>query len=86
MNQTTCKIKVRLGYGGDYGVEYWSEEDWNRWRAYVDKLKEDGDYGKVVEMEMTLVHNPQYDDVTLAPLYDRTLSSFKMEFLNFSKF
>jgi len=37
-------------------------------------------------MEMTLVHNPQYDDVTLAPLYDRTLSSFKMEFLNFSKF
>lgn len=76
----TYKIKHKLGYLGDYGHEYWTDSDWNKWNNYVNELKKEGKFGEEVEYEVTIAYNPMYDDVRLLSPID----SFKLEFLDLS--
>lgn len=58
----TYKVKVRKGYLGDFAKEWWTDEDHAKWDAHVEQLKADGTFGQESEVEVSLVHNPDYDD------------------------
>lgn len=55
-------ITVRLGEGPGWGAEYWTEEDWEEHRKYVEKLKKEGRYLEEVEMTVDVVRCPQFDN------------------------
>lgn len=62
---TTYKGVHKKGSLGDFETEWWTEEDWVKHRDYIKKLEESGELGKEVEYEITLMHNPIYDDIKL---------------------
>jgi hypothetical protein len=60
-NFTTYKGIHRLGSIGDFGAEYWTEEDWEKHRAYIKELEERGELGKEIEITIHVKHNPILD-------------------------
>jgi len=61
------------GLLGDLTAEYWTLEDWNKYYAklpeykewnkqYVAKLKAEGTYGEEYGINISMVHNPMFDD------------------------
>lgn len=77
---TRYNLKGRKGFLGDFGQEWWTDEDHARHDAHVKQLIADGTYGQEYEVTVDLVHNPLYDDRTLKP----ALTSSRFEFLDFS--
>lgn len=63
----THKQTVKLGEGPGWGTEYWTEEDWERHREYVEKLKKSGDYLKEVEVTIEMVCIPEFDKKIPSP-------------------
>ena len=63
MNKDLIRYKgtVRLGENPGWGIEYWTEEDWQEHREYVKDLKEKGDYLKEVDVTIDLVSCPLFD-------------------------
>ena len=78
---TSYNLKGRKGFLGDYGQEWWTDEDHARHDAHVKQLIADGTYGQEYEVSIDLMHNLTYDERSLMP----SLTSFKFEFLDFSK-
>lgn len=60
-NFTTYKTIGKKGYLGDFATEWWTEKDWENHHKYIEELKTSGEYGKEVEIEITLMDNPLYD-------------------------
>ena len=77
-NLKTYKIKVHLGSLPD-DTGWWTEEDWKRHEECVKELEASGDLGKEVEVEVSLVPNPKFDDNI-----DKPVGTWKMEFLDFT--
>lgn len=59
-NLRTYKVSFPLGALGN--TEWWSEDDWKKHWEYVEKLKENGEYMKEVEFNVTLQHNSLFDN------------------------
>ena len=58
----TYKHKFHLGdIPGDQCVEWWTEEDWDKWREYVEELKASGEYGKEEEVSLSVWEDPVFD-------------------------
>jgi hypothetical protein len=55
-------FKHKLGSLGDIGSEWYTEEDWQRHREYVEDVKKSGDYLKEVDVSYDLEYFPQLDD------------------------
>ena len=68
---TTYSGKVKLGCVGDMATEWWTDEDWKEHKKYVDELKASGEYGKEVDISITLRNCPELD----APMIKRTMSA-----------
>jgi len=68
----TCKsLKGSLG---DFETEWWTEEDWERHRKYVERLKASGEYLKETEVTVTLKYNPLFDSIpTVMDSYEYVL-------------
>jgi len=60
----TYKIKVHKGVLGDYGHEWWTCEEWEKWNKFVEECKADGTYGEESEIELQLRKHPIFDDLT----------------------
>lgn len=56
------KITHLKGTLGDNATEYWTEEDWEKWRAHVAELKATGEYLKPVELTYHFKPNPLFDN------------------------
>lgn len=56
------KQTIKLGSTPGWGTEYWTEEDWERHREYVEQLKKSGDYMKEVESTIEIVPCPLFDE------------------------
>lgn len=81
MNYTRYKVKHTLGSMGDFGREYWTDDDYKKWDEYIKKLKATGEYGKEIEVTWDLIHNPMYDDVKITS----PITSYSFGFLDFGK-
>lgn len=77
---TTYKATVTKGYLGDFATEWWTDEDHAKWAKHVQELKDTGEFGKKEEVEITLNHNPLYDNRNYGQL-----ESSSMGFLDFGK-
>lgn len=77
----TYKIRHLKGIVGDFGREYWTDEDHRRHEEYVEELKRNGEYLKPEILTFSLVENPSYDSpkLTTSPL-----QSASMVMLDFS--
>src|SRR4030042_5976675 len=67
---------------GDQGLDWWTQEDWDRHARHVAELKAKGTYGKPWGCEMTLKHIPAYDEPTLNV---KSVESYRFEMIDFSK-
>lgn len=59
----TCKFLK--GSLGDFETEWWTDEDWERHRKYVEKLKASGEYLQPQETTIIVSPNPTFDDTQL---------------------
>ncbi len=95
---TTFKLPQKAGitdlrsqYPGGQATEWWTEEDWEKWRAslperkawdeaYIAKLHAEGRFGEEYHLTLKLQHNPMFDDL---PAGGSFLTSYRMVFLDF---
>lgn len=60
---TSYKIKTKLGeYPDGYGVEWWTEEDWEQWSRNREGYIFSGEFGKEVEYTLNFAHNPAFEN------------------------
>lgn len=70
------------GYLGDFATEWWTENDWVDWDAYVKRLKETDEYGKEYKVNLKMQHDPLYDE----PIkHSRATESYRIDFIDMSK-
>ena len=62
-NFTTYRNILYKGYLGDFATEYWTQEDWDKHNKYVEELKTNGTYGEPWICELTLKHDPVFDEI-----------------------
>lgn len=55
------KKKSIRGHISDRATEWWKQEDWDRWNEHVEDLKRNGEFGKEVEYDVTMVYHPVRD-------------------------
>lgn len=71
------------GQLGDFGTEYWTDSDWENHRLSVEKMKADGTYMEPYISEITLIHDPRFDE---QPKREPCgVESHRMVILDFSK-
>ena len=59
----TYKHTFKKGYGpGAQASEWWTDEDWRKWKEYVQRCKDDGTYGDEFEIELHLKHHSLFDN------------------------
>lgn len=75
----SAKITVIQGAVGD--TEWWTEEDWERHRKHVEKLKASGEYLKPEEYTVVMVPHPLLDE----PGIDASTMSCEMIILDTTK-
>ena len=82
------------GYPGDMVTEWWTDEDWKKWKEdapnrerrnkeYIDKLKAEGRFGEEYYTSLFLVPNPMYDDPKYGHPVKQGLDSYRFDVLNF---
>jgi hypothetical protein len=64
------KVTVRKGDLPE-NTEWWTDEDWERHRLFVEVLKAKGEYLQEEEVTIRFVHNPIFDDPKFFPLSPR---------------
>ena len=58
----TYKHTYHLGdMPGDQCVDWWTQEDWDKWAKHVEELKASGDYGKEEEVFITIMDDSRFD-------------------------
>jgi len=77
-NLKTYNITHYQGLIGN--TEWWNEKNWENHKMYIKRLKETGEYLKPVTIQMTLKHNPLFDEPSLV-----RSESCKLVVLDFSK-
>lgn len=81
MRTSIYKVKIRKGALGDFATQWWTDEDYAKHEAYVNKLKKNGTYLQEEEVTVELVHNPALDNRSLSG----SIKSSYLTFLDFSK-
>ena len=59
----TYTRKILKGSVGDFATEWWTEEDWERHRKYVEELKASGEYLQPIEISLTVKECPLLDSI-----------------------
>ena len=75
--------KVKIIIGSTENTEWWTDQDWENHRKFVEKSKADGTYGTEVECEITIVNNPLFDDLSLSTHH---IESTRFEIIDLSKY
>ena len=58
----TYTIKYHKGaLPGDQCIQWWTEKDWENHRQRVAEYTADGTLGNEVEVDLTLMHDPNWD-------------------------
>lgn len=74
----TKKAIFKRGYL--YGnQEYWTDKDWKDHAKHVKELKEKGEYGEEVEITMSMVNNPLFDEPSKQDKATTSLSYILMD-------
>jgi hypothetical protein len=86
---TKHKVTVIQGVLGDMAVDQlgWLSEDkqkefWRKHQKHIEQLKAKGEYLKPLEIEMSLEHDPLFDDI---PIRTKAVESYRMTFLDLTK-
>jgi hypothetical protein len=58
----TVKITTLLGVVGDQAASWMTDKDWEEHRKHVEKLKKEGNYLKPVEVSMSFVPCPVFEE------------------------
>lgn len=82
---TTYRGINYLGSLGDYGHEYWTDQDWEEHRRYVEKLEATGELGKPVLVTMTLKDCKFFDEHPIDKPKTPSLSSYSFVMLDLSE-
>jgi hypothetical protein len=48
MKERVITVHSHIGYLGDFETEWWTEEDWRKYRQDVKRLKREGIFGKPI--------------------------------------
>lgn len=64
------------GYLGDFAIEYWTKEQYDEHKKYIEELKKKGTFGKPYIVDLTLKNNPLYDNSNIK------MESYRYEILN----
>jgi hypothetical protein len=83
MDMKTYKVKTTVGTTGN--TEWWTTEDWENHRKFVEKSKVDGTYGTEVEYNFSLVPNHLFDDANKYPK-NQPMESYRFELVDLSKY
>lgn len=59
---------LRYGQLGDMATEWWTEEDWEKWRKQCKKWKEEGLLGKEYQVTIELQDNAELDEPLELPI------------------
>jgi uncharacterized protein (UPF0218 family) len=59
---TTYRSIQYEGCLGDFTTEYWTKEQYEEHRKYVEELKKKGTYGKPYIIDLTLKNHPLFDN------------------------
>jgi hypothetical protein len=76
----TYNFTVTLGSLPEF-TDWWTDEDYAEHERYVEKLKQSGDYGKKVEMLLTVRDCPEFDQPKVQP----DINQYRLIFLNFNE-
>ncbi len=57
-NYKIYKVHCFLGSVPERAAEYWTQSDWENHSKYVEALKNLGEYGKKVEVTISIKQNP----------------------------
>ena len=79
---TTYRNILYKGQLGDFATEYWTQKDWDKHNQYVDKLKADGTYGEPWICELTLLHDPVFDEIQHPK--NTTMESYEYKLIDLS--
>lgn len=79
----TTQIRILKGCLPE-DTSWWTEEDWNRHKEYVEELQTSGEYLKEEVIIVTYKPNPYFDNSRgEADKYIHPVQSSKLVFLNF---
>jgi len=84
-NYVTYQIDTFKGALGDFATEWWTEEDWNKWKKYIEELKVSGELGKPITLYMSLIPFPELDTPINFEQKDASTCKFIIIDLNDSK-
>lgn len=82
-DMVTYRTILKEGYLGDFATEWWTQEDYDRHAKHVEELKAKGTFGKPWICDLTLKHNPLYDEPSKI-LPDKSLESYRMTIIDLS--